>query len=268
MQTKHKEENQMRLALTIVAFLFCVPINASSDDLLSCVDPDVVTAFLSWGYQSDRTISDELPQEFSTVRYPHDFLFIGSSTSATHRSAAFRTGREPSDAESVIEIIFGERGWHSVPQPQRDAMRKGFQQTRDASQRHLSLCHVNGEAMAVTSRREDRGTYVVLGKYTDARNLNCNRQPNADNRMDWGLTSDLMPNLELPANAKSRGSGRGGFIRGSGDHADTHVRIRSKLRPEEILAHFSSQLALQGWILDSAWTGEASRGSTAFCVRR
>ena len=71
-----------------------------------------------------------------------------------------------------------------------------------------------------------------------------------------------MPNLELPVGATTGSSGRGGIVRGSGDDADTHVRIYSDLRPEEILDHFSSQLGLQGWLPDAAWIGESSAGST------
>lgn len=261
MQTKHKGEKQTRVTLTIAASLICLPINALSEDLLGCVNPDVAIAFLSAGNQSGRTISDELPQEFSLVQLPEDFLFIGSSKSATLTKIAFRTGRVPSDAVSVVENMFHERGWSSVSQPKRNVMRKGFQEARDSSLRQLSLCHTNGKSMAVTSREGDRGTYVMLWRSSDTRNINCNQEVRADRSMDWGLTSDLMPNLELPAGAISGGSGRGGIIRGSGDDADTHVRIRSKLRPEEILSNFSNQLVLQGWILDSTWTGEASRGN-------
>lgn len=246
--------------LPIAALLFLVPINVSSDDLLSCVDPDVVTAFLGSGNQSMRTISDELPQDFPTMQYPADFLFIASSTTATQTSVAFRTDREPSDAESAIEIMFRERGWRSLPQGVTPRM--GFQQTRNDLLRHVALCHADGEAMSVTSRREDRGTYVVISKHTSVRNYDCNQQPKRNTDFWSGMTSDLMPELALPANAKSHGSGRGGVIRGSGDDADTHVRITSDLRPEEILAYFSNQLALQGWIFDSAWIGETSEGST------
>ena len=251
----------MRITLTFLAFLVFAPINALSDDLLSCVDPDVVTALLSSGFQRGSEITDEMPREFAATRYPDTFDFIGSLTSEYHISAAFRTDLDPGNAESVMAELFGKQGWRPMPR-RRDRMRSGFQPTREASQRHLRLCHADGNSVSITAREEDRGTFVVLFRSDAARNADCNQEPSADGSIRWGFTNDLMPNLELPANSRSRGSGGGGIIQSSGDDADTHARVHTDLRPEELLEYFSGQLATQGWLVDSTWTGELSQGST------
>lgn len=251
----------MRITLTIFSFMIFAPINAFSDDLLSCVDPDVVTALLSFGYQPGSKITDEMPQELSIVRYPDTFDFIGSMTSEYLISAAFRTELEPDDAESAMAGLFGAQGWRPMPS-RRVGMRSGFQPRRDASQSQVRLCHADGNSVSITAREEDRGTFVVLFRTDAARSADCNQEPTADGSIRWGFTGDLMPNLELPANSRSRGSGHGGIIQSSGDDADTHVRVITDLQPEELLEHFSSQLATQGWLADSSWSGELSQGST------
>lgn len=251
----------MRITLAIFSFLIFAPINAFSDDLLSCVDPDVVTTLLSFGYQPGSEITDEMPQELSTVRYPDTLDFIGSMTSEHYISAAFRTELDSGSAELVVARLFREEGWRPMPR-RRDGIRSGFQPSREPSQRQLRLCHADGKSVSIMAREEEGGTFVTLFSTNTARSADCNQEPSADGRIRWGFTDDLMPNLELPANSRNRGSGHGGIIQSSGDDADTHVRVNTDLRPEELLEHFSSQLATQGWLADSSWTGELSQGST------
>lgn len=251
----------MRFTRAIFSFLIFVPINAFSDDLLSCVDPDVVTALLSFGYRAGSEITDEMPQELAAVRYPDTFDFIGSMTSENLISAAFRTELDPDGAESVVAGLFGGQGWRPMPR-RREGMRSGFQPSREASQRQLRLCHADGNSVSIMAREEERGTFVTLFRSNAARSADCNQEPTADGSIRWGFTDDLMPILELPANSTTRGSGHGGIIQSSGDDAETHVRVITDLRPEELLELFSSQLATQGWVADSSWIGELSQGST------
>lgn len=252
----------MKRVLVFAAVAFCTPNISASDDLLACVDPDVVTAFLAVGSRSDLKISDELPDEFSFVEYPDDFRFIASSTSAMHKGVAFRTDLGPDEAVSAFEQAFADKGWSAMGQPQRGLRMKGFRQAQSSSQQQASLCHSSGKTMSVLARREDRGTFVSLWEYPDSRNLNCNQMPADGFGMNRGRTSEVMPNLELPKNARSGGAGSGGIIIGSGDDAETHVRIRTKLQPAEVLTHFANQLVLQDWTPGSDWASDLSHGST------
>jgi hypothetical protein len=251
----------MRITLTVFLFLICAPINALSDDLLSCVDPDVVTTLLSFGYRSGSEITDEMPNELSIVRYPDTFNFIGSLKSEHLISAAFRTNLDPDGAESVLAGLYGEQGWRPMPRA-RESMRSGFRPSRETARRQMNLCHADGNRVSIMARELERGTFVTVFSTDTARSSDCNQEPTADGSIRWGFTDDLMPDLALPANSSSRGSGGGGIIQSSGDDADTHVRVITELQPEELLEHFSSQLAAQGWLADSSWVGESSQGNT------
>ena len=224
----------MRITLTFFSFLIFAPINAFSDDLLSCVDPDVVTALLSFGYHPGSEVTDEMPRKLSTVRYPDTFDFIGSMTSEYLTSIAFRTELDPGGAESVIAKLFGEQGWRPMPRA-RAGMRSGFRPSHETSQHQLRLCHADGNSVSIMAREKERVTFITLFSTNDARSADCNREPSADGSIRWGFTEDLMPDLELPANSSSRGSGHGGIIQSSGDDADTHVRVATDLQPEELL---------------------------------
>jgi hypothetical protein len=156
------EAHKIRRFSLVATLLFFVPLTAVSKDLLSCVDPDVVAAFLERGRLSGREISDELPQDFAAIPFPRDYLFIGSSVSETASSIAFRTDREPADAVFVVREILGEQGWNLLAQRARP--RVGFQENKATMIQHVPLCHTDGQSMSISSRREDRGTYVVLSK--------------------------------------------------------------------------------------------------------
>lgn len=251
----------MRITLIVLSALTCAPIVAWSDDLLSCVDPDVVATLLSSGYSQGSEISDEMPRDFSSIRFPDTFDFIGGMTSKHFTSAAFLTTLDPGNAEPVAAGLFVEQGWRSAP-PRQQRTRSGFQSPKDSSQRHTRLCHAEGNSVGITVRAEERGTYVMLYSTDAARSPDCAREPSADGSIRWGFTDDLMPNLALPANSTTRGSGHGGIIQSSGDDAETHVRVITDLPPEELLAHLSNQLVTQGWVADSSWIGELSQGST------
>ena len=163
----------MRITLTVLSFLICAPIDALSDDLLSCVDPDVMTALLSFGYQPGSEITDEMPQALSVIRYPDTFNFIGSMTSEHLISAAFRTDLDPGRAESVLAGLYGEQGWRPMSRP-RESGRPGFRSPSESAQRHIRLCHADGDGMTIMAREVERGTFVTLFSINTPRNADCN----------------------------------------------------------------------------------------------
>lgn len=190
------EKQQSRHLLFVAVWLTRALLNALSNDLLDCVDPDVVSAFLSGGYYSTRRITDEFPNEF-TAQYPEDFLFVGSSISETVNSVAFRTGREPVDAASVVQEELRSQGWHSLPQKRRSG--RGFQEAEEAVARPVPLCHSDGTSMTISARREDRGTYVILSRRANAEGYNCNEEGDAHDPWSHGLTGELMPTWSCQA---------------------------------------------------------------------
>lgn len=250
----------MRLTLVAATLFALLPLNTKADDLLSCVDPEIVRAFL-WADSGPRlSISDEFPQEFADISFPNYLRFIGSSESPTHKTVAFRADQDSTETVMAMNGILSDRGYRQIPK--RERTRRGFQQPDIDSQQYLAFCNTDGQIMSVTARSVDGSTYLSLSKSTKTRNRNCNQQTYADDRMIWGFTGDLMPDLIVPDKARVRGSGHGGMIMSSGDDADTHVRIQTDSSSAKVIAHFADQLVLQGWSLGASWAGDISLGST------
>ena len=255
----------MRAILVIVVALIGAVGSARSADLLSCIDPDVLTGLLAYGFRPGGEITDELPAQFSTIRLPEAFHYIGTATSETYVSTAFRTELTPQDAESAMVGVLRPAGWQPMPRRRGDR-RTGFQPARESSPGGARLCHSDGTVLSILARNEDRGTFVNVFRNTAGR-TDCNREPAADGSIRWGFTAELMPDLELPRGSKSRSMGGGGIIQSAGDDADTHARVTTTQAPEELLLHFSDQLIEQGWLADATWAGEVSQGSTWSLMR-
>lgn len=251
----------MRVMLVLVLGLLTLPIKALSDDLLSCVDPDVVTALLGFGYQPGSKVTDEVPQEFSTLRFPSSYSLVGSLSSDHLVSIAYRAGLDSQDARTEIFELLRQSGWRPM-RKQEGEMRTGFQPAPTASPDPLSLCHSSGDRVSVLVREDDRGSLVTVYRPVERRGRNCNEEAGPSRRIRWGFTDDLMPYLELPADSRRHGGGGGGVIQGSGDDADADVRVTTDLQPVELLEHFAAQLATQGWLPGSSWASEESLGST------
>ncbi len=250
----------MRLTMFATALFVLFPLSAKSDDLLSCVDPEILRAFLWAESGPSLSISDQFPQEFSDISFPDDLRFIGSSARSTNISVAFHTDKEVSEAVVTMEDILRGRGWRAIPQRQRT--RIGFQRASVETRQYLSLCHTDGQTMSVRAHNVRDSTYLVLSKSQAAEGRNCNRQTYPDNRMVWGYTDDLMPDLIVPKNARITGSGYGGMIMSSGDDADTHARIQTSSPAAQVIAHIAEQLVMQDWSPEMSWAGDISQGST------
>ena len=253
----------MSIRLMFLPWLISMPAVAAADNLLSCVDPNVVQAFLGGGASSEYRIVDTIPPEFSGLDYPQDFDLIGTRHTRSFVNTAFRTNQTPDNAIKSLEAAMVNSGWTVVDNRRANALWRGFQDAKTTSRRGLTtLCDENDSAISLSSGAADPGTIVHLFKSASAQRNECNQGGQFDSSEDMGLTNDLMPNLYLPEGASRSGSGRGGIIRASGDDAETHVRITSGKRSNEILEHFSGQLSRQGWLLDSTWFGRRSVGST------
>jgi len=220
-----------------------------------------MTSLLVFGYQPGSELTDEMPSTFSVVQYPDRFDFIGSMKAEHLVSVAFRTDLDPAGAESMLAGLYGEQGWRAMPSP-TERGQQGFRSASENKQQHARLCHRDGNGMTIMAREVEQRTFVTLVRTNTPRYSDCNQGPAEDGSQRRGYTDDLMPDLELPADSTTRSSGYGGLIYSSGDDADMHVRVTTDLRPENLLEHFSRQLAAQGWLVDSSWIGELSHGST------
>ena len=95
-------------ALFVVTVAFPVQTRA---DALECVDPDIVTAFLTTWHSPTRRISREMPEAFAALSAPEGFYFIGSAVADLGTSVAYRTDMNPSDAQSAVVASLETLGW-------------------------------------------------------------------------------------------------------------------------------------------------------------
>jgi len=253
----------MSIRLILLTWLISMPAVAAADNLLSCVDPNVVQAFLGGGASSKYRLVSTISPEFSGLDYPHDFELIGTRNTGSFVNTAFWTDQTPDNAIKSLEAAMVNSGWTVGDNRRANALWRGFQDAKTTSRRGLStFCDENESAISLSSGAADTGTIVHLFKSASAQQDECNQEDQFDSGVDMGITNDLMPNLYFPEAASRSGGGRGGIILASGDDAETHVRITSDKRSNEILEHFSGQLSRQGWLLDSSWSGQRSAGST------
>jgi len=253
----------MSIRLMFLPWLISMPAVAAADNLLSCVDPNVVHAFLGGGTRSEYRLVDTIPPDFSGLDFPQDFDFIGTRHTGSFVNTAFRTNQTPDNAIESLEATMVNSGWTIANNRRANALWRGFQDAKTTSRKGLTtLWDDNDSAISLSSGSADIGTIVHLFKAASALRNECNQEGQFDSSVDMGFTNELMPNLYLPEGASRSGSGRDGIIRASGDDAETHVRITSGKQSNEILEHFSGQLSGQGWLLDSTWSGRRSLGST------
>ena len=240
----------MRLLLTFLA-LATIPLSEARGDLLQCVDEDVVTAFLERGFGSTRTISRDMPTEYSELAKPSRFTFIGSSVTDNTTSVAYKTPLDVQKAERSMLSALQSMGWQKLPDPKPRRHRPGFQSSIKFP-RHFSLCQ-NNSAMGVSVRREPAGTYVVLTTQHQGQ-TSCSMTVAMLGRM----ANDFLPELALPPSvATPAGSGNSG----SDDYASTRVQFKSKESYSALHSFFSMQLEEQGWVQDTTWDSTTTIGS-------
>ena len=174
------EDYPMRI---IIAAFFLATIalpTQTRSNALECVDPDIVTAFLTRWYSPTRLISREMPEEFAALNTPKGFYFIGSAVADYGKSVAFRTDIDPSNAESAVVASLETIGWRRLPQRESGSTGTGFQSTA-LRPRSVSLCRDDDLPMYVSTRDEASGTYVVLS--TNNQQSGCNLSETLHGRM-------------------------------------------------------------------------------------
>ena len=247
----------------IASCLFVVSAPSTAANLLSCVDPRVIEAFVARGPQSEFEITDTVPAEFSDIDYIQDFELIGTSRSNRSLSVAFLTNHTSERAVAILQESLTELGWSPVEDPRLQMRQSGFQSAEQKAHTQIIMCDSSEAAISVSARESSSGTIAHIWRSpTSLRSNSCSGRYQVPPSMDDGYTSEIMPILYLPIGATHLGSGRGGMIRSIGDDASSHVRINAKLSTDAVLDHFTSQLADQGWILESSWAGQSSVGTS------
>ena len=244
----------------IIAALFVVTVAFPAQtraDALECVDPDIVTAFLTTWHSPTRRISREMPEAFAALSAPEGFYFIGSAVADLGTSVAYRTDMNPSDAQSAVVASLETLGWRQLPQRESRTAGRGFQ-TMGPVPQYVSLCRDDNYPMYLSARDEAAGTYVILS--TNNQQTRCSVSESLHRRMG----SDFLPRLELPPDVRLTGNSGSG---GSDDRATTRVQFTSEMDSLALMSFFNKQLEAQGWTYDGQWENPAIVGSIWSAIR-
>jgi hypothetical protein len=250
-----------RLGLFTTGVLFGVA--AFGQDLLECVDPDVLRGLVFTG--NSPVISTAVPAEMSGVGVPSQFGWIGSAqrnlgqvmgSQTTSVTAAYGTTLSVDAARDLAVKTLESEGWNIVPAP---AMGGGVFTSASFSV-PWSACR-GDEAVTVTANRLDGKTYVLYGASRGGNSTAC------DTRFLPTFTTGLdehMPSLELPSDpatgAAARVQSSGGGSSGGGRNARVEFGLDDSA--SNVASHFARQMAAQGWVGDASWSGTSTAGSS------
>ncbi|MCZ6643087.1 MAG: hypothetical protein O7F71_16035 [Gammaproteobacteria bacterium] len=148
--------------LVIGGFLF-QPYLAVAEDVIGCVDPDIVHKLLGNPGEGSIQISREWPKRFPPVAVPNGFVLIGSRMSSHLSMISFKSSSSVDDARAGLELAMTDAEWQQ-PEYTRPTVTGGFQSSRAGSIRNAtSFCHDDhGHMSAMFSEAPGEATYITL----------------------------------------------------------------------------------------------------------
>lgn len=244
-------------------------ITAFGQNLLDCVEPDVLRALLAQGPgQVPPTITGEVPQELSALKMPAGFSWIGSAeritgrvnatTNASQVGAAWRSSMAPETARRAAAEAMTASGWEVRPAMGTYVFNPSMPVMQMAC-REGGLVNLSVNAM-------EGATYVLatFQRGNPGGNASCNQPspmpPNAS-----GLIPHL-PKLEIsadpgaPADVRIQNVGMSIGSNSSSVHAKAEFMTSDSVG--DIARNFSRQMAAQGWTRDAEWSGASTAGSS------
>jgi hypothetical protein len=258
-----KENPMKNLTVTLIGAL--VGGAAFGQDLLQCVNPDVVKGLLFNGRaETQMSITSTLPEEMAGFTAPAGFVLVGTALRSPSAPAggtvAFRTSADSETAYATMLEAFTADGWvveaPQIPSRQifvNDGVPDSVTVCRDSARRNLLVQDHNG-------RR-----YVTVNFSEQPNALACNAQ---DPRLArtvgmMSMITEEAPSLRLPegttnAEGGNRIASGGG---GSGDTYTTGDQIRIAQSASSFLDDIRTQMLEQGWAADASWSGTLSKGA-------
>src|SRR5690606_10415196 len=96
-------------------FLLLLPVAGFAADPLACVDPAFINAFLESGQGESTRFSTELPAEAARLHLPAEFELVGSKSSESYVTVAYRSGENVATALSSSVESLKRAGWKDPP---------------------------------------------------------------------------------------------------------------------------------------------------------
>lgn len=241
---------------------------AFGQSLLDCVEPDVLHALVLQG-QGERpmVITAAVPAEFSSLRMPAGFSWIGSAertngmidatARASQVAAAWRSNLAPEAARNAAADALVASGWQV--QSLLGAVRTVFRSATPMSQ----IACRDGTPVTINASAMDGVTYVMLNMQRGGNMAACN-QPVRPALASGSAMYALLPVLDLPQDPRTGRavSPGGGGTSTSGDAVSARTEFTITDSATNVARHFAGQMKEQGWTSDADWSGASTAGSS------
>jgi len=238
--------------LIVLASGCCMSVAAFGDDLLQCLDPDLVQAIFVHEGTNQRTsfataVTTDIPLDLADIELPSEFEWIGSIQGEMRDVIAYKTSAPAAASRTAVLDAFAVAGWKSsaVAMPRLSRFVLPSELAFPANE---IVCR-DTETAGFAVRDAGHARYVNITYERDPERLLCERAPPA-------LCSGAPSFLNLPAGTHSP------YGRHFVTATCSRVGVDSSLSAAALAKHLAEQMAAQGWTLDVDWSGEYAAGST------
>jgi hypothetical protein len=236
--------------MTHRALLLFLPLTAFAADPLACVDPAFIDAFLEKGHGESTRFSTEVPAEAARLRLPAEFELVGSKSSESYVTVAYRAGGNTATALSSSIESLKRAGWKDPPAD--GGTFHGFHGSVQSSGN--LLCHPSEPGPLSVEAWSYRGhALLTFSLFRHTIGDVCSG-PDVASLLRLG---NYLPDLKVPKGAELKDN----HTEGGGDEYSAVVVLSTDLRPDALLKHFDDQIRAQGWTADAGWSGSMSVGS-------
>jgi hypothetical protein len=257
------EHIMRRFIVVIVSLAF--PIASMAQQVLQCVNPDVLNSLVFNGRAESRlVIRRGMPDIVAGFRAPSGFTLIGNGMRGQGNTTVvgYRTTLERDKAfDSLLGFMFDE-GWsrEAPAQPQLPAVTVAGPQPTSAR-----LCR-NGERRNLMVQEIEGIRYATISGFETTPPRACGAPApqlsfGVDPQTAMNAARAIMPQFSFPATARLSGSPGGTSISG-GTWVTSATRIESPDSATTLARDLARQLREQGWRSDAEWKGSLSTGST------
>jgi hypothetical protein len=224
---------------------------ALGQDLLQCVDPDVVNGLVFSG-RSDRQLdfTATVPEILAGFEAPAGFTLVGTAAreGTSGSTVAYRTARNSADADAAFIAALAAAGWEEEDDSLTGMSRPIFTLADGATPRR-TVCR-DGARVAVRLIDVDGTRYPTINIFTaEERPRACHAEDRqlASIRMRTEMLTEGMPTLQFPPGTSSA-TPDGTLETGggsSGSNYSTTVQVRSSDQAASLLDHFGLRISVE-----------------------
>ena len=234
-----------------------VSLSAFGQDLLQCVNPDVINTLLMVSREApEYTLTPDRPDVLAGFSAPPEFAWIGSRSTAFDVKAAYRTDLEPLAARQAFVAAMQGQGFQVLSEDD-----SGFVLTSPPLLTSMCRESVVG---TIILREVGNARYLTVSFPNQIQPRSCEAMRNQTasvGRRGFDLIPKLItpPEVEISRRPGALPTGSGS---GSNDSFTSSIEVQGVDSMSGLASLLSDQIRDQGWSADSSWSGSVSAGST------